>query len=96
MSLPQRQQMILDQMDRSLRAADPQLQSSYAAFAKRAGEAPFPAAEVIVTRPVRHLVLGLVILLAIGFLALGVSVLNGECSAGHRTCAATGTGTGKR
>jgi hypothetical protein len=66
------------------------------AFAKRAGEAPFPVAEVIATRPVRYLVLGLVILLAIGFLALGVSVLNGDCSAGLRTCATTGTGTGRR
>ena len=91
MILPRRQQAILDQMERALGAADPQLRSSYAAFARRAGGAPFPAAEVITTRPVRYLVLGLVILFALGFLAFGMSDVSGGCSSAvwHGVCAAT-------
>jgi hypothetical protein len=41
------QQAILDQIDRALEAADPQRQSSYAAFSRRTRGAPYPAAEVI-------------------------------------------------
>jgi hypothetical protein len=91
MILPRRQQAILDQMDRALGAADPRLRSSYAAFARRAGGAPFPAAEVIAARPVRFLVLGLVILLALGFLAFGISNESGGCPSAvwHGVCAAT-------
>jgi hypothetical protein len=91
MILPRRQQAILDQMDRALGAADPQLRSTYAAFARRAEGAPFPAAEVIATRPTRFLVLGLVILLALGFLAFGISDVSGGCPSAvwHGVCAAT-------
>ena len=91
MILPRRQQAILDQMERALGAADSQLRSSYAAFARRAEGASFPAAEVIATRPVRFLVLGLVILLALGFLAFGISDVSGGCPSAvwHGVCAAT-------
>jgi hypothetical protein len=91
MILPRRQQAILDQMEHALGAADPQLRSSYAAFARRAEGAPFPAAEVITTRPTRFVVLGLIILLALGFLAFGVSDLRGGCPTAvwHGVCAAT-------
>src|ERR1700729_1494149 len=77
MILPRRQQAILDQMERALGADDPQLRSSFAAFARRARGAPSPAAEVIPTRPVRFLVLGLIVLLALGFLAFGISDVSG-------------------
>jgi hypothetical protein len=88
MILPRRQQAVLDQMDRALGADDPKLQSSYAAFARRAQGTPFPVAEVITGRPVRFLVLALVILLAVGFLAFGIGVLHGGCSstAWHGGC----------
>ena len=88
MILPRRQQAVLDQMDRALGAADPKLRSSYAAFARQARDAPFPAAEVITGRPVRFLVLALVAVLAIGFLAFGIGVLHGGCSstAPHGGC----------
>ena len=91
MILPRRQQAILDQMERALSAADPQLRSIYAAFARRAEGASFPEAEVIATRPVRFLVLGLVILLALGFLAFGISDVSGGCPSAvwHGVCAAT-------
>lgn len=100
MNLPRRQQAILDQMDRALGAADPGLRSSYAAFARRAGGAPFPAGEVIATRPVRFVVLGLIILLAVGFLALGITSLNNinnscPAPAWHGVCSATSTTPGQ-
>src|ERR1700722_11454352 len=90
MILPRRQQAILDQMERALGAADPQLRSSYAAFARRAEGVPFPAAEVIAPRPVRFLVLALVILLVLGFLAWGISDVSGGCPSAvwHGVCAA--------
>ncbi len=88
MILPRRQRAVLDQIDRALSAADPKLRSSYADFARRARGAPIPAAEAIMGRPVRFLVLALVITLAVGFLAFGIGVLNGGCSstAWHGTC----------
>jgi hypothetical protein len=97
MILPRRQQAILDQMERALGAADPKLRSSYAAFARRAEGAPFPAAEVIATRPVRFLVLGLVVLLALGLLAFGISDVSGGCPSAvwHGVCAATAAPPGR-
>lgn len=96
MSLPHRQQAVLDRMDRTLESADPQLRSMYAAFTRRTGGAPFPPVEVIRTRPVRYLVLALVLILAISFLAFGVSSLSGGCSAAHSRCASSiTTSTGK-
>jgi len=96
MNLPRGQQVILNQMDRALGAADPQLRSRYAAFTRRASGAPFPAAEVIATRPLRFLVLALVVLLAIGVLALGISSTNGGCAAPawHGVCTSTATAPG--
>ena len=93
MNLPRRQQVILDRMDRALGAADPQLRSSYAAFTRRARGAPFPVAEVIAARPLRFVVLALIVLLAIGVLALGISSSNGGCAAPawHATCTGTAT-----
>jgi hypothetical protein len=90
MILPRRQQAILDEMERALGEADPRLRSSYAAFARRAGEAPFPEAEVIAARRVRFLVLGLVILLALGFLAFGIRDVSGGCPTAvwHGVCVA--------
>jgi hypothetical protein len=91
MILPRRQQAILDQMERALGAADPQLRSSYAAFTRRTGGAPLPETEVIAPRPVRFLVLGVIILLALGFLAFGISDVSGGCPSAvwHGVCAAT-------
>jgi hypothetical protein len=93
MNLPRRQRVILERMDRALGAADPTLRSSYEAFTRRSRGAPFPAAEVIATRPVRFLVLALILLLAIGVLALGIRSTNGGCAAPawHGTCTSTTT-----
>jgi hypothetical protein len=95
MSLPRRQQAVLNQIDRALGEGDPRLRSMYAAFSARTGAAPRPAREVITGRPVRHLVLALVLLSAMGFLAVGFSQLNGKCTVGNRTsCPAVTTTSG--
>ena len=98
MILPRRQQAFLDQLDRELGASDPQLQLSYADFARRAGGAPFPEAEAVAVAqpPYRFVVLGLILLLAVGFLAFGINDLKGGCSATawHGVCTATATTPG--
>jgi hypothetical protein len=54
MSLPARQQLVLDQIERMLQAADPGLKSLFAAFARLAPPDATPAAEAISGRPVRR------------------------------------------
>jgi hypothetical protein len=51
MSLPARQQLVLDQIERILQAADPQLKSMFAAFARLAPPEARPATEAISDRP---------------------------------------------
>jgi hypothetical protein len=94
MSLPHRQQAVLDRMDRTLELADPQLRSAYAAFTRRTREAPFPAVEVIRTLHVRYVALVLAVLLAISFLAFGISSLSGNCAV-SRCAASTTTSAGR-
>ncbi|MDQ2815837.1 MAG: DUF3040 domain-containing protein [Actinomycetota bacterium] len=55
MSLPPRQQAVLEQIERVLQAADPQLKSMFAAFARLAPAGTMPAAEAIVRRSARWL-----------------------------------------
>lgn len=47
MSLPERQQQVLDQIERALQAADPGLRSMFAAFGRMASRADMPAAEAM-------------------------------------------------
>jgi hypothetical protein len=53
MSLPGRQQVVLDQIERILAAADPQLKSMFAAFARFTSHEALPETEVISRRPAR-------------------------------------------
>jgi hypothetical protein len=55
MSLPPRQQAVLDQIERVLQAADPKLKSMFAAFAQLAPTGAMPATEAIVRRSARRL-----------------------------------------
>ena len=92
MILPRRQQAILDQMERALGAADPQLRSSYAAFAPagRGSVLSRGRGDSYSPGPLPTL-LGLVILLALGFLAFGINDVGGGCPSAvwHGVCAAT-------
>ena len=54
MSLPERQQQILDQIEQVLQAADPRLKSMFAAFARLAPQGAEPVTEVIVRQPARR------------------------------------------
>ena len=54
MSLPDRQQQILDQIEQVLQAADPRLKSMFAAFARMAPRDLVPVTEVIRIRPGRR------------------------------------------
>jgi hypothetical protein len=47
MSLPERQQQVLDQIERALQAADPGLRSMFAAFGRLAPRADMPAVEAM-------------------------------------------------
>jgi nicotinamide riboside transporter PnuC len=54
MSLPGRQQLVLDQIERILAAADPQLKSMFAAFTRLASHEDLPETEVISAKPRRR------------------------------------------
>ncbi len=72
MSLPARQQQILDQIEQVLQAADPRLKSMFAAFARLAPREAVPASEVIVRRSARRTVVIFVMVLSL----LGVLMLS--------------------
>jgi hypothetical protein len=73
MSLPARQQQVLDQIERALQAADPGLRSMFAAFGRLAASRDaMPAAEAITARRVPRTVVVLIVVVSLlGVLALG-------------------------
>jgi hypothetical protein len=72
MSLPPRQQQILDQIEQVLQAADPRLKSMFAAFARLAPRDAVPGTEVIARRSARRTVVICVMVLSL----LGVLMLS--------------------
>jgi len=72
MSLSERQQQILDQIEQVLQAADPHLKSMFAAFARLAPQEAVPGTEVIARRSARRTVLICVMVLSL----LGVLMLS--------------------
>jgi hypothetical protein len=80
MSLPHRQQSVLDQIERALQAADPRLTGMFADFGRVARAHAMPSAEVIVRSSVRRTALiCLVILSVLGALALCIRVTSNDC-----------------
>jgi hypothetical protein len=78
MSLPPRQQSVLDQIEQVLEAADPRLAAMFAAFHRWAHA--MPAVEVISGRPVRRTVLICVVVLSmLGVLILGIRATGNDC-----------------
>lgn len=65
MSLPARQQAVLDQIEQILQAADPRLKSMFAAFARLAPREAMPTAEALPDRSARRTVLISVIALSV-------------------------------
>ena len=82
MSLPERQQQVLDQIERTLQAADPELKSMFAAFGRLASREAMPATETISGRRARRTVVIFVLvisLLGIGVFAVGVVATGRAC-----------------
>lgn len=80
MSLPRRQQEILDQIERTLAAADPGLRSMFAAFARHTRGQPVPPVEVLAAGTIRRAVLIFAMLaVAIGVLVVGIHATSGDC-----------------
>jgi hypothetical protein len=80
MSLPARQQLILDEIEHVLGAADPHLKSMFAAFGRLGPQAIMPAAEIITRRSMRRLVTVSVILISmLGLIAINVVSTSRDC-----------------
>jgi Protein of unknown function (DUF3040) len=73
MSLPERQQRVLDQIEQTLQKADPGLKSMFAAFGQLAAREAAPAIEVISSR--RAKIISIVVLSVLGALWLAVTVV---------------------
>jgi hypothetical protein len=85
MSLPRRQQLILNQIEQALQAADPRLKSMFAAFGRsaRAREqaAAAPAAEFLSDRPSRRTlaIFMMVVVCMLGILVVGIRSTSRDC-----------------
>jgi Protein of unknown function (DUF3040) len=80
MSLPPRQQAILDQIEQRLQTADPRLKSMFDAFHRSTREHPAPRTEVISRWSPRLLVmLGISLVSAIGVLVVGIRATSDDC-----------------
>ena len=80
MSLPRRQQRILNQIEHALQAADPRLKSMFASFG-RSARAAGPAAEIISDRPSRRtlVIFMMVVVCLLGVLVVGIRSTSGDC-----------------
>ena len=80
MSLPPRQQKILDQIEQALQAADPRLKAMFAAFSRSAQAQDIPAAEVISGRSARRTVMICVLAISmLGVLVVGIRATSNDC-----------------
>jgi hypothetical protein len=80
MSLPERQQQILDQIEQVLQAADPRLKSMFAAFARLAPRDAAPATEVVARRSARRtVVICIMVLSLLGVLMLSILATKDVC-----------------
>jgi Protein of unknown function (DUF3040) len=81
MSLPRRQQRILNQIEHALQAADPGLKSMFASFARSARARAGPAVEVVSDRPSRRtlVIFAMVVVSLLGVLVVGIRSTSGDC-----------------
>lgn len=81
MSLPERQQLILDQIEKALQAADPGLKSMFAAFGRLAPREAMPAAEAIPVRRARRtkIISVIVMISVLGLIMLGWLATSKAC-----------------
>jgi Protein of unknown function (DUF3040) len=85
MSLPRRQQMILNQIEQALQAADPLLKSKFAAFGRSAraqeGAESVPDAEALSGRPSRRTlaIFMMIVVCLLGVLVVGIRSTSRDC-----------------
>jgi hypothetical protein len=81
MSLPARQQLVLDQIERILQAADPRLKSMFAAFARLAPPEAMPATEAISRRPARRwtVMISIVVISALSLVMVFIVATSKAC-----------------
>ena len=81
MSLPRRQQQILNQIEQALQAADPKLKSKFAAFGRSVRAQTGPAIEAISDRPSRRtlVIFTMVVVCLLGVLVVGIRSTSGDC-----------------
>ena len=81
MSLPRRQQRILNQIEQALQAADPKLKSTFAAFGRSVRAQGGPAVEAISDRPSRRTLVIFMMIVAclLGVLVVGIRSTNSDC-----------------
>lgn len=85
MPLPARQQLILDKIEQVLQAADPRLESMFAAFRRSAPAAAMPASEVISGRPPRRTVIrrtvivGILLISMLSVLVVDIRATSNDC-----------------
>lgn len=81
MSLPARQQLILDQIEKALQAADPGLKSMFAAFGRLAPSEAMPATEAIPVRRARRTKMISIIMMisVLGLIMLGFLATSKAC-----------------
>jgi Protein of unknown function (DUF3040) len=81
MSLPRRQQRILNQIEQALQAADPKLKSMFAAFGRSMRAQSGPAIEAISERPSRRtlVIFMMIVVCLLGVLVFGIRSTNSDC-----------------
>jgi hypothetical protein len=81
MTLPRRQQQILNQIEQALQAADPKLKSTFAAFGRSVRAQAGPAIESITDRPSRRtlVIFMMVVVCLLGVLVIGIRSTSGDC-----------------
>jgi hypothetical protein len=81
MSLPRRQQRILNQIEQALQAADPKLKSMFAAFGRSVRAQSGPAIEALSDRPSRRtlVVFTMIVVCLLGVLVVGIRSTNTDC-----------------
>ena len=81
MTLPRRQQRILNQIEQALLAADPKLKSTFAAFGRSVRAQVGPAIESVSDRPSRRtlVIFTMIVVGLLGALVVGIRSTSGDC-----------------
>ena len=80
MTLPARQQLVLDQIEQILQAADPRLKSMFASFARMASREAMPTTEAISGRSARRtVVISIMVISLLSVVMLSILATSRAC-----------------